>query len=135
MRERSVWRLFGLRFVAGHPMPDTCDTAQEAAADRAQQLELLEALGAWDRALRREACGAWTVMGSAGTIHTYGDGRTWVIYLRCQSEKQWAWAKKKLAFCPVIVDGDEEGTFRLHGLPTDAQVTVIRELLRISQAR
>jgi hypothetical protein len=36
----------------------TYDTAAEADADRAQQKELLTALGTWDRALRRDECGA-----------------------------------------------------------------------------
>jgi hypothetical protein len=41
---------------------DTNDGAAEAAADRAQQKELLTALDAWDRALRRDECGAWTII-------------------------------------------------------------------------
>ena len=56
---------------------NTYDSTTEAEADRAQQRELLAALGAWDRALRRNECGAWTIIGSRGSIHTFGDGQTW----------------------------------------------------------
>jgi hypothetical protein len=37
----------------------TYDTLAEAEADREQQRSLLTALNGWDRALRRDACGAW----------------------------------------------------------------------------
>jgi hypothetical protein len=60
------------------PKPLTYDSAAEADADRAQQRELLTALGAWDRALRRDECGAWCICGQHGNILTWGDGRTWV---------------------------------------------------------
>jgi hypothetical protein len=53
-------------------MGDTYDSAAEAAADREQQQVLLSALGAWDRALRRDECGGWTIGGNHGTIHTWG---------------------------------------------------------------
>jgi hypothetical protein len=45
-------------------MQDTYETAAEAEADCAQHKELLGALGAWDRALRWEECGAWTIIGT-----------------------------------------------------------------------
>ena len=59
--------------------------AADAEADRAQQKELLIALDAWDRALRRDECGAWCIIGKNGTILTWGDGETsWVIYMVCR---------------------------------------------------
>src|SRR5215831_7583254 len=61
-------------------MGNTYDSAPEAEADRAQQRELLTALGAWDRALRRDKCGAWAIISSRGTIHTFGDGQTWLLF-------------------------------------------------------
>jgi hypothetical protein len=45
-------------------MGDTYDSAAEAEADRAQQKDLLTALNAWDRALRRDECGAWCIHGN-----------------------------------------------------------------------
>jgi hypothetical protein len=44
-------------------MGDTYDSAAEAEADRAQQLALLAALNATERALRRDECGAWRING------------------------------------------------------------------------
>ena len=43
-------------------MGDTYEGAAEAEADRRQQKTLLAALDAWDRALRRDECGAWTII-------------------------------------------------------------------------
>ena len=60
-------------------MGDTYDSRAQAQADREQQESLLVALGAWDRALRRDECGAWCVSGKTGRMYTWGDGRTWVL--------------------------------------------------------
>ena len=54
-------------------MSDTYDSAADAAADKAQQQSLLTALNGWDRALRRNECGAWRINGKYGSIHTWGD--------------------------------------------------------------
>jgi hypothetical protein len=114
------------------PMGDTYDNAAEAEADRTQQKTLLAALGAWDRALRRDECGAWTITGERGSIHTYGDASTWIIFVSCRSDKHWTWLRKKLeAFCTTLLDCDSEGTLHLHRLPTDAEATVLREELGI----
>jgi hypothetical protein len=109
----------------------TYDDAADVEADKAQQRALLEALGAWDRALRRDECGAWTITGTRGTIHTYGDGKTWIMYVSCRSNRHWSWVKKALGFCRVALDCDGEGTLRLQQLPTTEQATVIREELGI----
>jgi hypothetical protein len=61
------------------------ETSAEAQADRQHQREQLEALNAWDRALRRDECGAWRINGARGSIHTWGDGQTWVL---------WAWERR-----------------------------------------
>jgi hypothetical protein len=52
----------------------TYESAGEAEADRAQQLQLLAALGAWDRALRRDELAAWRIQGTRGHIYTDGRG-------------------------------------------------------------
>jgi hypothetical protein len=59
-------------------MVKTYENGAEAEADRQQQRSLLKALRAWERALRRDECGAWRIAGTRGTIHTWGDGKTWV---------------------------------------------------------
>jgi hypothetical protein len=90
-------------------MSDTYDSAAEADTDRALQRALLAALGAWDRALRRDECGAWRIAGKQGSIHTWGDGKTWVLYVACRSERHWTATKARLSFCTVTQDGDDEG--------------------------
>jgi hypothetical protein len=109
----------------------TYDSAAAADADRVQQKTLLAALDAWDRALRRDECGAWTISGKNGTVHTWGDGKTWAVYAHCSSGKQWAYSKKRMSFCKVTQDGDDEGVFRLHQLPTPEQAEVIRDVVGI----
>jgi hypothetical protein len=116
-------------------MRDTYDSAAEAVADREQQKSLLGALRASDRALQRDECNAWTIAGTRGTIHTWGDGTTWVLYVRCRSALHWGWTKKKLAFCTVTQDGDDEGCLRLHQLPTPAQAEAIRDAVGIRKRR
>jgi hypothetical protein len=109
----------------------TYDTAAEADADRAQQKQLLAALNAWDRALRRDECGAWRITGARGSIHTWGDGKTWVLWVGCRSGLHWTFTKRRLAFCAVTQDGDDEGCLRLHALPTADQAEELRAVLGI----
>lgn len=103
----------------------------DAQQDRDQQRQLLEALGASPRALRRDACGHWTITGSRGSVCTWGDGRSWAIWIGCRSAQHWTWTKKRLAFCRVTQDGDDEGVLRLHALPTREQAEEIRSVLGI----
>jgi hypothetical protein len=110
---------------------DTYDTTADAEKDKAQQQSLLDALDASPSALRRDECGAWAIRGSRGIIHTWGDGRTWVMYTACRSGQSWTWAKKRLAFADVTQDGDDEGAFRLVGLPTPEQAIEIRDILGV----
>src|SRR5262245_42550410 len=110
---------------------DTYDSGAEAEADRTQQKALLAALGVWDRALRRDECGAWCISGNHGRAYTWGDGKTWVMHVTCQSSKQRTYARGRLGFCEVTQDCDWEGCLRLDGLPTADQAAVIRGLLGI----
>lgn len=109
----------------------TYETAAEAEADRKQQRALLLALNAWDRALRRDDCGAWCISGTRGSVHTWGDGVSWALYGACRSARHWTATKARLSFCAVTLDGDEEGCLRLQQLPTAAQANVIRDALGI----
>src|SRR5262249_60390562 len=74
--ERARWGQGGIG------MGDTYDRAEQAAADREQQQSLLTALNAWDRALRKDECNAWVIAGKNGTVHTWGDGHTWIVRVR-----------------------------------------------------
>lgn len=112
-------------------MNDTYETAAEAEVDRAQQRDLIRALNAWCRALRRDECGAWCISGKHGSVHTWGDGRTWVIYVGCRSTMHRTHTKHRLAFCTVTQDCDKEGCLRLHQFPTPEQATLLREILGI----
>jgi len=109
---------------------NTYDNAAEAEADRAQQLRLLAALGAWVRALRRDELAAWRIQGTRG--HIYTDGKAWVMYVSGRSARHWSAVRAKLAaFCAITQDGDDEGVARLHDLPAPEQAEVIREALGI----
>jgi len=114
---------------------NTYDSGSESDADRAQQKALLGALGAWDRALRRDECGAWAVTGSRGTIHAWGDSRTWVLYISCHSPRHWTATKARLAFCKLTQDGEDEGCLRLFHLPTPDKAKEIRDALGIQKRR
>ena len=85
----------------------------------------------WDRALRCDECGAWRINGKHGSIHTWGDGKTRVLWVGCHSERQWSADKRRLDFCTVTQDGDAEGCLRLHPLPTAEQAEIIRDVLGI----
>ena len=65
-------------------------TRTEADADRATQIMLLNALSAWERALRRDECGAWRVNGEQGHIYTWGDGKSWLLYIQADSPRHWS---------------------------------------------
>jgi hypothetical protein len=116
-------------------MGDTYDSGADAEADRAQQKRLLAALNASERALRRDECGAWAIGGKHGSISTWGDGDTWALFVACRSAQHWTWTKKKLSFCMVTQDGDDEGCLRLHRLPTPSQATLIRNVVGIQKRR
>src|SRR5262245_597536 len=112
-------------------MRNTYDNPAEAEADRGQQRLLLAALNAWDRALGRDECSAWCISGKHGRIYTWGDGKTWVLWIGCRSLLHWTHTKRRLSFCSVTQDGDDEGSVRLHQLPTPDQADVIRDVLGI----
>src|SRR5262245_46329403 len=96
----------------------TYDDAADAEADRALQQSLVAALNAWSRALCRGECAAWCIRGQHGRIYTWGDGKTWVLFVACRSARHWSATKGRLSFCTVTQDCDDEGCLRLHALPT-----------------
>jgi hypothetical protein len=109
---------------------NTYEDTADAEADKAQQLRLLAALGAWDRALRRDELAAWCITGTRGRIYT--DGKGWVVYVSGRSARHWSAVRAKLAaFTTITQDGDDEGVARLHDLPALEQAAEIREALGI----
>jgi hypothetical protein len=115
-------------------MGDVYDCEAVADADRAQQRALLVALNGWDRALRRDDCGVWTIIGNTGSIHTW-DSKSWVLFVTCRSVRHWTSIKKQLSFCAVTMDGDDEGCLRLHQLPTADQASIIRDVIGLQKKR
>ena len=113
----------------------TYDNAAEAKVDRDQLKALHLALGGWDRALQMDDCNTWTIIGKRGSIHTWGDGKTWVLYVSCHSPRHWTGTKARLAFCNVTQDGEDEGCLHLSNLPTPDQAEAIRDALGIQKRR
>ena len=105
-----------------------CDRDEERG-DRQQQEQLLAALDAAPAQLRRDECGSWIIAGRRGTIHTWGDGKSWLAYVRCRSPQHWTFTKRRLAFTTVTQDGDEEGCLRLFRLPSPQEAVVIRDAM------
>ena len=87
----------------------TYQNRDQAQDDRLQQERLLTALDAAPSQLRRDEAGWWIIAGRRGTIHTWGDGKSWLAYVRCRSRQHWTFTKRRLAFMTVTQDGDEEG--------------------------
>jgi hypothetical protein len=115
-----------------------------STSQREALIKLVEALGSWDRALRRDECGDPSVKGKYGRIHAVPGmlsrkgAAGFQIYFRGADEdgeptstQAWTWAKKMLAFCEVTNDGDGEGMLFLDRLPTAAEAEVIRDKLGI----
>jgi hypothetical protein len=113
---------------------NTYRSSDEAGSDKAQLNALLVRLTASPSALRRDQSGLWTLRGRPGCyVSTWGDGKTWQLVVAGENVTalRWTWAKKRLAFCEVTQDGDAEGCFRLHQLPTAAEAEEIRDIVGI----
>ena len=117
------------RVEAVEHIPYIYANRDQARDDRQQQETLLDTLDAAPGQLRRDACGLWIIAGRRGTIQTWGDGKSWVLYVRCRSRQHWTFTKRRLAFMTVTQDGDEEGCLRLDRLPTPQEAVVIRDVL------
>jgi hypothetical protein len=75
--------------------------------ERAHLETLLTALDATPRALRRDACSDWTIRGKHGQI--VADGKGWLIVVATdESTRRWTNVKRRLSFCRITQDGDDE---------------------------
>jgi hypothetical protein len=81
-----------------------------------QHLEaMLTALDASRRALERR-CGDWQISGSDGHVMT--DSRGFLFYVSTgESPRRWTGIKKRLGFCRLTQDGNDEGCLYLERLP------------------
>ena len=83
----------------------------------------------------------WRIEGSNG--HVYAVPGTldrpnrpgFMLYVMTGSPKAWTFAKRALAFAKVTNDGDEEGAFVIHRLPTADEAALIRRYCGIAKRR
>jgi hypothetical protein len=72
--------------------------------------------------------------------HIYIDGKGFLLCVtakddRDQSPRRWTSIKRRLAFCRITQDGDDEGCLHLDQLPTPVQAGLIRQALGIRKRR
>jgi hypothetical protein len=114
------------------------------ADDRVRLHALLTALDASSVALKRDLNrgegrkGDHSIHGKLG--HIYADGTGFLLCVNAkdecdQSPRRWTNIKRRLAFCRITQDGDDEGCLRLDRLPTSAEAVLIREALGIRKRR
>jgi hypothetical protein len=101
--------------------------------DRASLIALLIALDASPRSLRRDECGDYAIEGKQGHVYTNGPG--YLFYVSTGSPRRWTNIKKRLAFCNITQDGDDEGCLHLDRLPALHEAGLIREALGIKRKR
>jgi hypothetical protein len=105
-----------------------------STAERARLEALSAVLDASPRAFRRDQCGDYTVIGKLGHIYTHDQG--FVLYVTAPgSPRRWTLVKRRLAFCSLTQDGEDEGCLYLDRLPEPAEAELIREALRIRKRR
>jgi hypothetical protein len=84
--------------------------------------------------LRRDECGDYTIIGKLG--HIYTDDQGFLLYVTAPgSPRRWSLVKRRLAFCSLKQDGDDEGCLYLDRLPEPAEAELIREALGIRNRR
>jgi hypothetical protein len=125
----------GIRLVPLDGGPATYESAAEQAKDKERLSAFLDALDGVKVAFRLDESRLWTIRGDHGYISTYGDGTSFLLYVRCRSIRHWNSTKKRLAFCTVTQDGDEEGCLQMDHLPSPDEAEIIRDVLGIWRRR
>jgi hypothetical protein len=108
-------------------------TAVQPTDFRARLLDLAAALDASEKGLCRDECGDWGLYGNDGHIYVDGDG--FLLVVSGRSARAWTWAKRRLSFCRVTQDGDDEGCLHLDRLPVADEADEIRDILGIRKRR
>jgi hypothetical protein len=102
--------------------------------ERARLETLLTSLAASPRTLRRDNCGDWHIKGRQG--HVYADARGFLIVVQTDaSSRRWTFIKRRLSFCRVTQDGEDDGTLHLNRLPTPDEAGRIREAIDLKRRR
>ncbi len=122
-----------------HASPATYDKRDSDRDGRASLQALLIALDASPLSLRRDF---WSGMGRRGDHairgkrgHIYPDGDGYLLCVGGQSARLWSAAKRKLSFCLLRIDGDDEGTLHLDHLPSPPEAKAIRQVMAIRKRR
>lgn len=102
--------------------------AEGLPIDRQYLLELAAALDVSTTRIRRDEAGWWVIKCPNGYIAKFSD-RPHDFLLVCggRSKRHWSAIKKRLSFCQVTQDGDEEGCLRLRMLPSPEQAQALRK--------
>jgi hypothetical protein len=111
--------------------------------DRVRLQAMLTALDASSVALQRDQHRGEGRKGDHGIHGKLGHIYAGTGFLLCvnakderdQSPRRWTNIKRRLAFCRITQDGDEEGCLHLDQLPTPAEAVLIREALGIRKRR
>jgi hypothetical protein len=78
--------------------------------------------------------GDWGIHGKLG--HIYADGAGYLLCVSTEeSPRRWTYVKRRLGFCIVTQDGDDEGCLRLDRLPAPHEADAIREAIGIRKRR
>jgi hypothetical protein len=105
-----------------------------ASVQRLRLLEFATAIAAAKSCLRRDECGDWACFGR--TRHVFAVPEGFQFYVSTGGRpKKWTSIKRRLPFCRVSQDGDDEGCFFLDRLPSAEEGELIRGALGISKAR
>jgi hypothetical protein len=119
--------------------PVTCGKRDPHRDGRTNLLVLLVALDASPLSLRRDF---WRGMGRRGDHaihgkrgHIYPDGDGYLLCIGAQSARLWSAAKRKLSFCQLRIDGEDEGTLHLDRLPSPAEAKAIRHVVGLRKRR
>lgn len=99
------------------------------AVQRPELLALVSALDCTDKALRRDECGDWRILGRSGHVYAVPEG--FQILVEAGTPRAWSAVKRRLAFADLRNDGDTEGCFILDRLPTAGEAALIRRDLTI----
>jgi hypothetical protein len=109
---------------------------------RAALKKLATALNSSSTALRIDECGDPRINGAHGYVYaicgTLDEPKApgFQLYLDSATPRAWTAAKKVIIpFANVLSDGDTEGMFVMHRLPSDAEAKVIRSYLGIRKRR
>ncbi len=102
-------------------------------AQRPRLVEFAKALGSAPRALRTDECGDPVIAGQTGHIYAICGSLDepnrpgWQFYVGCDTGMAWTYAKRALKFAGEPTnDGDTEGMFIMHRLPSPAEAETIR---------